>query len=227
MSEFVQRWRIVFRRVAGSDAVAQRDVTEAWQAGLEASGLPDRRLVIGAPLPAGMTAERELADLWLSSRLSVADVRPAVAGSLPPGLELVDLYDVWVGEPALPGRVIASDYRICLGADVDQDVLESGARTLMASSSLPRERVKGERRIAYDLRPLVGRIGPFAARDGATHVDVRVLHLTDQGVGRPEEVVAALADAAGRPLTIASIVRTAVVLADELGSDDAGLERRG
>jgi hypothetical protein len=221
MSEFVQRWRIVFRRPVGAEPVAQRELIERWLAALGASGLPDRRLVIAAPLPAGVGAERELADLWLSSRRTLSDVRTPIAASLPAGLELVDLYDVWIGEPALPGRVVAADYRIRLSDTPDAAVLEAGAGRLMASASLPRERVKGERRIAYDLRPLLGRIGPVEARDGAIDLDLRVLHRADQGVGRPEEVVAALVDATGCELRVAWIVRIAVVLADETGSDRA------
>ena len=37
-----------------------------------------------------------------------------------------------------------------------------------------------------------------------------------RGTGRPEEVVAALADLAGTPLPVGSIVRERLVLADEL-----------
>jgi hypothetical protein len=37
------------------------------------------------------------------------------------------------------------------------------------------------------------------------------------GTGRPEEVLAALADALGRPLTASAIVRERLLLADELG----------
>jgi hypothetical protein len=37
-----------------------------------------------------------------------------------------------------------------------------------------------------------------------------------RGTGRPEEVVAALGDRLGRPLSVASIVRERLILADEL-----------
>ena len=39
------------------------------------------------------------------------------------------------------------------------------------------------------------------------------------GTGRPEEVVAALGDAVGAPLVVASIVRERLILADELDPD--------
>lgn len=225
MNEFVQRWRIVFRRGPGAEPLAQRELTEGWLAGLGASGLPDRRLAIAVPLPIGMEAERELADLWLTRRLTIAAVRSAVETSLPAGLALVDLYDVWLGEAPLPGRVAAADYRIRLARPVDPSILERHGRALLAATALPRERPKGERLIAYDLRPLLADVEPMAGSDGTTEIHVRVRHLGDLGVGRPEEVVAALADQAGLELPIASMVRTAVLVAEELTDRHAGRRR--
>jgi uncharacterized protein DUF2344 len=196
MNEFVQRWRIEFQRGAGAEKLAQRELTERWLAGLDASGLPGCRLVIAVPLPVGMEAKRELADLWLTARKPIAEVRSAVGAAMPGGLTLVTLYDVWAGEAALPGRVAAADYRIRLAAPVAPAILEAHARDLLAASTLRRERAKGDRLIGYDLRPLLADIGPVAVRDGATEIDVRVRHLADLGVGRPEEVVAALGDRA-------------------------------
>ncbi len=225
MNEFVQRWRIVFRRGAGAEPLAQRELTEAWLAGLDASGLPDRRLAIAVPLPIGMEAERELADLWLTRRVTIAAVRAAVQAALPAGLALVDLYDVWLGEPPLPGQVAAADYRVRIARPVDPSILERHGRALLAAAALPRERPKGERLIAYDLRPLLADVEPMAGPDGTTEIRVRVRHLADLGVGRPEEVVAALADQAGLELPIASIVRTTVLLAEELTDRHAGRRR--
>ena len=36
-------------------------------------------------------------------------VRESLAGHLPAGHRLLDLYDVWLGEAALPGRVAAGE----------------------------------------------------------------------------------------------------------------------
>jgi len=99
----------------------QRDQLAAWEASLALSGLPLERvgiagtrprLVFAAPLSVGMAAERELVDLFLDDRRPMAEVRGRLAGSLPTGHELVDLYDVWMGEPPLPAQVTAAEYRV-------------------------------------------------------------------------------------------------------------------
>ena len=60
------------------------------------------------PIP----GEAELADLWLTrARARVDGPRGARRPRCRPARRLVDLYDVWLGEPALPGQVVASVYR--------------------------------------------------------------------------------------------------------------------
>ena len=46
----------------------------------------------------------------------MATVRDRIGAGLPEGWRLVDVYDVWLGAPALAGQVAAADYRITLGA---------------------------------------------------------------------------------------------------------------
>src|SRR5262245_42313737 len=98
---------------------AQRAVQSAWEAALRGSGLPlagldsesgRPRFALAAPLSASIPGEAELADVWLTERRPRWTVRDALAGSLPTGFTLVDLYDVWLGEAALPGQVVASVY---------------------------------------------------------------------------------------------------------------------
>ena len=123
-----QRWRVRFRRRPDAPALPQREQLAAWEAALAASGLPlagldlpvpRPRLVFAAPLGVGMAAEGELFDLFLTDRRAVAEVRPIIAASMPAGHELVDVFDVWLGEPPLSGRVVAADYRLELAATLD------------------------------------------------------------------------------------------------------------
>jgi len=225
MTELVQRWRLVLRRRADAEPLTHRDLITRWHAGLARVGLSVEagptgqaraRLAFALPLPLGMPAERELADLTLTERWAIADVRDLVTGALPDGFELVELYDVWIGEPALPGQVVAADYRVRFAIAVDPAALEAAGRALLASQALPRTRTKGERSVPYDLRPLLDTVGPVALRTGATELDVRVRHHAEIGAGRPEEVVAALADQARTELPVSRIVRLRIVLAREL-----------
>lgn len=209
-------------RTSGVPEVSGRDQTEAWEVALEASGLPSfrpagrarARVAFGAPLPAGIAAERELADILLTSFEPVWRVREALAGRLPGGWRLVDLYDVWIGAPALAGQVVAADYRIDLG-DADGGRVAAAAEALLAAERLPRERLKGRSVVRYDLRPLlldvrVVDVGPPRL------VRVRTVFHPELGTGKPAEVVAALGELAGSALVIDSIVRERLILVGEL-----------
>lgn len=152
-------------------------------------------------------------EVTLTERWPIWRVRAAVADHLPAGWRLLDLEDVWVGAPALPGRIAAADYRIAFAGSVDPVRLAAACAALLAAPALPRSRPKGDRTIDYDLRPLL--IDISAPGDAVLWVRTRI-H-PELGSGRPEEVVAALADAVGEALTIGSIERERLVLAEDLG----------
>lgn len=208
-------------RTSGAPEGSGRDQTEAWESALEASGLPTfrpagrarARVAFGAPLPAGIAAERELADIVLTSPEPVWRVREAMAGRLPAGWRLVDLYDVWLGAPALAGQVVAADYRIDLG-DADGGRVAAAAVALLNAERLPRERLKGTSVVRYDLRPLLLDV---RVADGGPPllVHIRTVFHPELGTGRPAEVVAALGEVAGLALVVGSILRERLILAGE------------
>ena len=219
-----QRWRLVVARSAEAPLAAQREIVEGWSAALEAAGLPlmdsagtrsRARLSFGAALPVGMVAERELIDVVLAEQWPVWRVRDALVRNIPTGWRLVDLFDVWLAGPPLAGQVAAGDYRIELERAPDPAVLIRAAAQLLAAGSIPRGRERGGRIVTYDLRPLVIDLavepGPPAV------VRTRTRFHPELGTGRPEEVLAALADLAGTELSARSIVRERLILAEDLG----------
>ena len=142
---------------------AQREHQGAWESALVASGLPlagldlpkpRPRFALAAPLAATIAGEAELLDLWLVQRLPAWQVRETLATGTPPPFRLLEAFDVWLGEPALPGRVVASIYRAWFRAgSVDAAALRDAAVTMLRATTLPRERRKGDAVVAYDLRP--------------------------------------------------------------------------
>jgi radical SAM-linked protein len=215
-----QRWRLVFRRRPAAPALAHRELVDGWLERLAGCGLPLPQgegtrprspLTFAAPLPLGMPVESDLADLVLAERLPIKAVRPSLIGTLPEGIELRDLHDVWLGAPPLAASLAGADYLVGLAGDVDSSVLEEAARSLLAASELPRQRPRGTSLVEYDLRPLLGDIE--VADPG---LRIRTLFDSARGAGRPEEVVAALGAVVGRVFEITTITRERVILADQL-----------
>ena len=171
------------------------------------------RIAFGAPIPASLEVERELADIFLTEFVPIWQVREGLTAHLPDGWRLVDLYDVWLGGPALAGQVAAADYRIVVTGGGGA-ALATAAAGLLTAAELPRERLKGGSTVRYDLRPLLADIrivdeGPPVVLRARTRFD-SVL-----GTGRPEEVVAALGEAVALPLDISSLARERLILAGE------------
>jgi hypothetical protein len=229
-----QRWRLTFSRDPVPADWVGRTVLDAWQAALVGSGLPvatvdgsgegRARIAFAAPLPAAARGESELADIWLMERRPLWALREALADHLPEAHHWIAAEDVWLGEPALAGRVVAADWRIELvGQELDRSRVAVAAEQMIAARSLPRTRVKGSTEKRYDLRLLLddvvvdteNRETDSSAAGSADRVIVRVRTRFDPelGAGRPEEVVAAMAESAGLALGIASLVRLRLVIA--------------
>jgi radical SAM-linked protein len=222
MSEIRQRWRLTFARDEEARYLSHLDAVHLWERAFRRGEIPlatsagfnpRPRLVFAAPLQLGMLAEHDLADLFLSERLTSPDLRGRLASGMPRGYRVVDLHDVWVGAPALAPQLAAADYRVTL-FNVRHDDLVAAVAGLMAADKLPRQRHREKRSISYDLRPLLldARIqAPDPAAIAQATLDLaavglwlRLRHSQDGGSGRVEEVVAALAGELGMTTRLAS-----------------------
>jgi Uncharacterized protein conserved in bacteria (DUF2344) len=216
-----QRWRLVLARSVAAPGVGSRDLIDVWESALAASTLPlyrppgrtRARIAFAAPILPALEVERELADIVLTEFVPIWRVREGLADRLPDGWRIVGLYDVWLAGPPLAGQVVAADYRIAV-AGADPETLRDAAAGLLRADRLPRERPKGDSTVRYDLRPLLADVS-VAGSDGPATVRARTRFDPVLGTGRPEEVVAALGEAVGAPLTITSLVRERLVLADD------------
>ena len=228
-----QRWRLTFARDPVAADQVGRVALDAWQAALGGSGLPvalvsggsgpgtagRARLAFAAPLPANVSGEAELADLWLLERRMVWQVREAIDSRLPAGHRWIAAEDVWLGAPPLAGRVAAADWRVEMRSWAGAgEALRAAVIALLAADSLPRVRRKGGAERSYDLRPLLAdlAVAEVPADDSRWTARVRTRFHPELGSGRPEEVIAALADAVGLELEIGSIARERLLLADDL-----------
>ncbi|HYM83823.1 MAG TPA: TIGR03936 family radical SAM-associated protein [Candidatus Dormibacteraeota bacterium] len=240
MPDVAQRWRLVYRRGPAAAATAQRAELEAWEVTFAASGLPllasggaqpRPRLAMPPPLPTGLTGDAELLEFQLHDRRPAPVVRAALAEVLPWDHAIVDLFDVWAGLPPLPALVVAMDYTVDLAAARPLERLEGAIAALLAAPRLERTRQRGDRATTRDLRPFI--LALAAETDGSARPDAGVVTKVgepaddrvalrmrlavhpEQGTARPDDVVAALADGAGMPLSIAGGSRTRVWTRDE------------
>jgi radical SAM-linked protein len=233
MSEIRQRWRLIFARGEDARYLSHLDAVRAWERAFRRGRIPVAtsegfsprpKLVFAAPLQLGLLAERELADLYLSERLTSPDLRARLAAGMPRGYSIVDLHDVWVGTPALAPQLAAADYRLTL-FNVEHAELGAAIERLMAAPKLARIRHRERKSIAYDLRPLLldlqvrepdpeATVPGQAGREAPLGLWLRLRHSQDGGSGRPEEVVGALADELG--------MTTRPALGDEADGDRNG-----
>lgn len=236
--EPVQRWRITFGRDAVPPEAVGRAAIDAWGAALAGSGLsvaalggpavgdvPARpRFALAVPLPASCAGRAELAEVWLLERVPAWALRAALADRLPAGHRWVDAENVWLGAPPLAGQVVAAEWTVTLEpSQLDEARITSACRSVLAATTLPRVRAKPGGDRAYDLRPLLADVGVANDLDG--RMQLRVVTRLDPalGSGRPEEVVAAVAEAAGGGWVpaIDSIVRDRLILADPAAAASA------
>ena len=177
--EAVQRWRLVVRREPLEADQVQRAQQGAWEAGaarIRPAGRRPRRRRRAAPVrargaalagdPRRGGARGRLADR-AASRAGPCGTRSRPRCRL--AARLIDLYDVWLGEAALPGRVVASVYRATL--DGDDAAARSGTRGrggghAGGDDACPASDPKGDRTVLYDLRPFLGGVARGAPRPG-------------------------------------------------------------
>jgi radical SAM-linked protein len=239
VSETRQRWRLVFARDDEARFLSHLDAIKLWERAFRRGSIPVAttegfsprpRLIFAAPLPLGMLAEHELADLFLAERLTLPDLRARLASGMPRGYRIVDLHDEWIGAPAVATQLAAADYRLTvLGADAA--AVAPAVAALLGAERLDRERHREDKVTAYDLRPLLLDLrlvapstadAPTAASQApACDLRMRLRHTQDQGSGRAEEVVAAVADQLGLAegaLEMVAPVRERLWLAGELRS---------
>jgi radical SAM-linked protein len=221
-----QRWRIIIRRGDDARFLAHLDAMKLWERALRRAAIPIAstegfnprpRIVFAAPLPLGMLAEREVVDVVLSERLTVADLRERLERDLPAGFTLVDLHDVWLNAPSVASQLASATYRVDL-AGTQGDTLRRSVASLLAADRVQRVRPREKRSIAYDLRPLVLAVDVLDWDDAdGGHGTIRIvlIHSQEVGTGRPEEVVADLAERAGADLVTTRMVRERLTLADE------------
>lgn len=197
-SEKAQRVRVRFARRADATSIGHLDVAREWERALRDAGLElsysqgnkkQARITVAAGLAQGVTSDGELLDVVLAEHVRPDELVARVATHLPEGLEALAAWEVGFALPSLPASVRWADYEVEVAADAAS--ARAAAERLMSAETLHWEDTRGEKTRHYDLRALVLdlRVDQCGA---ATRLSLR-LRCDHQGVGRPDQVVKALA----------------------------------
>jgi len=172
------------------------DLQRVWERTLRRSRLPvaysqgynpQARIQIACALPLGFTSQCELLDFWIETERSLSEIELALAGAVPPGIEVLHLAEVDAHQPALQTQVIATQYRVTLLDPCSLVDLESRIQNLLAAHSI----IRIWREKSYDLRPLVETLACSPTENGNPQIIMR-LSARQNATGRPEELLSAL-----------------------------------
>lgn len=196
----MQRLRLTYTRGEEVKYLSHLDMVRLWQRALRRATIPlayskgfhpQPRLFFAAPLPVGVTGARELLDVLLEEPLLPPEFQQRVAARLPEGVVLLEVAEVDLGLPALPNQVRAAEYEAAIATPKGPEQLQERIAALLAAKELPRQRKRRNQMRPYDLRPLVEKLWLEEAAGGEAFLGMRLRH-SRAGVGRPEEVLAAL-----------------------------------
>lgn len=213
------RLRVTFGRGEAVKYLAHLDLVRMWERIVRRAGLPlsytegftpHPKLSLAAPLPVGVTSEAELLDITFTEPVTPAAFRQAVEPQMPGGVTVVGVAAIADRGLALPALLRAVEYRIVLRTDDPEEQIADRVAGLLAATSLPRVREREGKRKEYDLRPFVEKVWVCGTADDPARIGAR-LSAGNNGIGRPDELVAAL----GYPDRPRSIHRTRVEIADD------------
>ena len=192
--------RIRFCRGQEVKFISHLDILRLWQRALHRAEIPlaysegfnpHPRISLAAPLPIGVTSQAELMGILCSKQVSAHFFTATVSQQLPPGIEILQVYQVALTMPSLQSQVRSIEYRVELAAEQGQKDIESALSKLLSMQHLPwrHRRDTGQRN--YDLRTLIDDLWLIDWHSGYCSLGMR-LRCDNSGSGRPEQVSAAL-----------------------------------
>ena len=199
MSEAIQRIRGRFRKGERVRHISHLDVLRYWERAIRRADLPllysqgftpHPKIAFAAPLPLGFIGEREIVEVTLSERVTLAHFATQLASETAADLDLGEVVEVGLGQPAPPVLLRWADYRADFEGVGPQEAREAVAAFLATESYPWQQEREGKKAREYDLREAVASVALEVNEGGAT-IAARVRADPDLTV-RPEQLVAAL-----------------------------------
>ena len=196
----MQRLRIRFCRGQEVKFISHLDIMRLWQRALHRAGIsltysegfsPHPRISLAAPLPVGVTSQAELMDIVCARWVSPHFFTSAVSQQLPPGIKILQVYQIALSMPSLQSQVRFAEYKVEVEIEKDQREIESAVTSLLSVKHLPWQHQRDTGTRSYDLRPLIDDLWLIDWCGGYCTLGMR-LRCDSNGSGRPEQVTAAL-----------------------------------
>lgn len=195
-----QRLRVVFGVEEPMSYASVLDMGRVWERLLRRARMPlayslgfnpQPRMQFASALPVGYTSNGEVVDLLLAERVEPVVFLEAVRAAAPKGLCSHEAIEVPERDPAPQSTMHTAHYYVTLRTSTTEPALRDALTALLASASVPRERIKKGKLAAYDLRPLILSVEMESADDGGFALQM-ALRCGPNGAGRPEEVIRSL-----------------------------------
>jgi radical SAM-linked protein len=195
----MNRLRIRFKRGQEIKFISHLDLIRLWQRAFRRAGVmlaysegfnPHPRLSLAAPMALGVTSEAELMDVYIIHPVSNQVFAAMLNPQLPGGLEIVQVYPMFLEAPTLQAQMRFVEYEVKVKA-TDGEALKQGIDTLLSSESIPWQHQRDIGIKSYDLRKLVDSLCLEYYGDGMAILRMK-LRCDSAGAGRPEQVVKAL-----------------------------------
>jgi len=202
-ANYVQRLRLEFAKVGPTRFIGHLDLAKALERSLNRAHIPlaytqgynpRPRLQLAAALPLGFTSECELADIWLLETIEPGEAGEAMASKMAPGIELIQVGEVDLSEPALQNRVSEAIYHVTVVQPMTPQLIANMIEDFMRAESIVKERRGKE----YDLRPLVHELAILDNQPAGEEIDdphsedlvlFMQLSMLPGKTGRPDEVL--------------------------------------
>ena len=196
----MQRLRIRFCRGQEVKFISHLDILRLWQRALHRAEItvaysegfsPHPRISLAAPLPTGVTGQAELMDILCTKWVSPHFFTATVSQQLPPGIEILQVYQVALTMPSLQSQVRYAEYRVEVETEKGQKDIESALTKLLSMKHLPWQHQRDTGTRNYDLRALIDDLWLIDGHSGYCTLGMR-LRCDNSGSGRPEQVTTAL-----------------------------------
>lgn len=196
----MQRLRTRFCRGQEVKFISHLDILRLWQRAIHRAEIPlaysegfnpHPRISLAAPLPIGVTSQAELMGTLCTQPVSPHFFTAAVSQQLPPGIEILQVYQVALTMPSLQSQVRSAEYRIELETEKGQKDIESALTKLLSMKQLPWQHQRDTVIRNYDLRALIDDLWLIDWQSGYCTLGMR-LRCDNSGSGRPEQVATAL-----------------------------------